>query len=698
MNRNEARVILAGSEVSRTEFVSILQYLGRAVMKGDIHSAREVALRCLARQEHLDADLLAVLRDQLRLLGFYPYLQGFDLPSRAAVDFEFHRAEGIPDVVLHSEQFRVANHLASGESVILSAPTSFGKSLLIEDLVASKRYRNIAIIQPTLALIDETRARLRRYTEFYKLIFTTSQTLGDANLLILTPERFLELSQVPPLDFFVIDEFYKLSLDRDDERANVLNHAFYVLLKHTRRFYLLGPRVAAIPQAFEIDYDCKFVKSSFETVASDVEVFEWISDEQRFEILVTLLERLPEPTLIYCQSPPKAEKYAQKLLSNHRQLQPVANHQDVVSWISRNLHPDWSLSRCLQRGVGYHHGRLPRHLARYLVRAFNEGTIRYLFCTSTLIEGVNTVAKNVVILDSKKGSKKIDFFDFSNISGRSGRMGTYLVGRVFVFMEPPSAKELKVDFPWYTQDKAPDEVLVQLDEGDLKQRSKERLSPFFEHPLLDLQTIRKNSNITPSGQIRLAEYIDEHLSVAHRHLSWTGFPTWGELEYTCRLIWDFLVVKKGKQAGVSSGRSLAYVINRYRSFRTPGPIIRDLMNRTGCSADEAIQECMEQIRVWCEFKFPKLLLALDAIQRKVFSHAGLVSGSYQFFASQVENGFLHHNLAALQEFGIPVQLALKLEAALEDLSDLDKVLTQLRRLNYDKLGLDPFEKRILRDI
>jgi replicative superfamily II helicase len=45
-----------------------------------------------------------------------------------------------------------------------SAPTSFGKSLLIEEIVASKKYKNIIIIQPTLALLDETRKKFQNIT------------------------------------------------------------------------------------------------------------------------------------------------------------------------------------------------------------------------------------------------------------------------------------------------------------------------------------------------------------------------------------------------------------------------------------------------------------------------------------------------------------------------------------------------------
>ncbi len=104
-----------------------------------------------------------------------------------------------------------------GESVVLSAPTSFGKSLVIDALIASGQYRNVAIVVPTIALIDETRRRLSRFSPTYKVITRVSQPLAERNLLVLTQERVLDIEKLPDIDLFVIDEFYKLSPDREGD-------------------------------------------------------------------------------------------------------------------------------------------------------------------------------------------------------------------------------------------------------------------------------------------------------------------------------------------------------------------------------------------------------------------------------------------------------------------------------------------------
>ena len=121
---------------------------------------------------------------------------------------------------------------------MLSAPTSFGKSLLIEEIVASHLYSNIVIVQPTLALLDETRKKLQKYKEQYNIIVSTSQkpSTEKGNLFLFTGERVVDYPYFLRVDFFVIDEFYKLSLDRDDDRAPILNHAFY------KKFQALIPK------------------------------------------------------------------------------------------------------------------------------------------------------------------------------------------------------------------------------------------------------------------------------------------------------------------------------------------------------------------------------------------------------------------------------------------------------------------------
>jgi len=169
------------------------------------------------------------------------------IPDQIA--FELHRPR--PDgqnIIFHREQAEVYRSLLAGNSIVLSAPTSFGKSLLVDALVATEQYNNLLIVVPTVALIDETRQRLaRKFRDKYKIITHAFQKAGTRNLYVLTQERALE--RLPSgIDLLVIDEFYKLSPSQnaDDIRWNLLNQLFYRYVKRGTQFYMLGPSVRGL--------------------------------------------------------------------------------------------------------------------------------------------------------------------------------------------------------------------------------------------------------------------------------------------------------------------------------------------------------------------------------------------------------------------------------------------------------------------
>ena len=121
--------------------------------------------------EDVPSTLKPMWEDLIEAVGFYPYIEKYkmtltDLDAR--IRQEYHRSEYIFDKTLHSKQKELSDLILSKQNVVVSAPTSFGKSLLIEEIVASGIYTNIVIIQPTLALLDETRIKLKRYFDQYK--------------------------------------------------------------------------------------------------------------------------------------------------------------------------------------------------------------------------------------------------------------------------------------------------------------------------------------------------------------------------------------------------------------------------------------------------------------------------------------------------------------------------------------------------
>ena len=189
-------------------------------------------------------DTKEIWSDLIEVAGFYPYIskeESIQVKSTSAkIRTEFYRSSNLDGKYLHEEQKNILDIIKSGRNLIVSAPTSFGKSLLIEEIISSKKYNNIVIIQPTLALLDETRIKLKKYQNHYKIIVRTNQkqAIDKGNIFLLTAERVMEYKDLPKIDYFILDEFYKISARRDDERSDALNNSINLLLnKHKSKFY-----------------------------------------------------------------------------------------------------------------------------------------------------------------------------------------------------------------------------------------------------------------------------------------------------------------------------------------------------------------------------------------------------------------------------------------------------------------------------
>jgi replicative superfamily II helicase len=335
------------------------------------------------------------------------------------------------------------------------------------------------IIVPTIALIDETRRRLSRFRDSYKIITHSTQTLGGRNVFVVTQERVLELKGLEKVDFFVLDEFYKLNPNRDeDSRCSLLNQVLYRLIKKGTQFYMLGPSVRGMAADVERRLGCSVLHKPYSTVVSRTHRID--AGKDRLNALVEVCRRVEGPTIVFCSSPRRASDVARHLTDNGLGA-PNARLNNATNWIAANYHPDWHFVRALARGVAVHHGRIPRALAQYVVRSFDGRVVKFLVCTSTLIEGVNTKAKNIVVFDNKIDKSKFDTFTFNNIRGRSGRMFEHFIGHVYLFHDPPQDELPLVDIPAITQDaNAPTSLLIQLDQEDLKDRARERLRRYAE--------------------------------------------------------------------------------------------------------------------------------------------------------------------------------------------------------------------------
>lgn len=387
------------------------------------------------------------------------------------------------DIKLHKYQKEVLNRFDTEQQnrFFLSASTSFGKTFLIYEIVKKMQYKNIALIFPTIALLSENYEKLMTnelYTNFREdfTIHTLSdvENLSEQNIFIYTPERFLSFIDKNiniSLDFVFVDEIYKIdneylidNINEENERDTAYRVALYNLLFKSKDILLVGPYINSPDkndqtknQSFNtfldknrfelIDYNkFEIVNKSYNKIIGNKKHF--IDDELTIDLTGyskrTVGEQLAKITqdikdieqniIIYTKGPGFAEKKANEIIkftSNNSQkseeLIELIEHLESTFKLE-----DWSIIKGLNNKIGIHHGLVPKYIQKEIISLFNKGDIDILISTTTITEGVNTSAKNLLVLNAYKGDKPLKTFDAKNIAGRAGRFLYHYSGRVLI--------------------------------------------------------------------------------------------------------------------------------------------------------------------------------------------------------------------------------------------------------------------------
>lgn len=471
------------------------------------NKARDLIIRALDNID-LFSKNIDILQNLVRKSGLYPYLNKYfsinKIDDKLAIDL--YKSNFKSDFIFHSVQMKIFNLIMDGENVVLSAPTSMGKSAIVDSLIAECKFQTIVIIVPTIALIDETRKRIeKKFHSTYQIIFHSLQDrYRDRAVYILTQERVNERTDLNNVDLFILDEFYKLSYENDDNiRVESLNIAFSKLISISKQFYLIGPYINGINGFDILNRDFVFIPSDFNTVSLNIYEYNINPNnlEEKNKKLLEILSENRDQTIIYCKSQSSISKAIKCLINNlnyeSKNKKLENNISSYISWVSSIFGEDWGYLRALKNGFGIHHGSLPRCIQQKTIELFNNGSLNLLFCTSTLIEGVNTSAKNIIIYDNRNGNSKISKFTHKNISGRAGRMNKYLIGNVFCLETVPSDNFSSqiVDLPLGKQDDStPLNLLAGIQKEHLTEESAHSLSDYWERSVLTRELILNNSS------------------------------------------------------------------------------------------------------------------------------------------------------------------------------------------------------------
>ncbi len=328
-------------------------------------------------------------------------------------------------------QYDALEFLENNDKVIFSAPTSFGKTMIVKEYIFKQKPKNIIYIVPTNALAYELEISFKENDNFsdyliYDKLLSDSTIENKKMFFIGTQEKFLELDQslLGEIDLFVIDEAYKLQESIDNVRSYKLSETFlnsFVL--NSRKIFLLSPIAEFI--GFE-KYDFLHFDSNFNAVEKNYVLL----DEKNFYDKL-LEEGNKNKTILFCSSPAQINETYYKI-ENHDLKK---NNSSFLTQLKQDIHPEWIVAKLLEQGILVHHGQMPKYIQNKMINLFNHD-IEYniLFGTNSISEGINTVTKNLFIHPENTVSDKLLL---KNTIGRAGRLGKYPIGYIF------STKELE---------------------------------------------------------------------------------------------------------------------------------------------------------------------------------------------------------------------------------------------------------------
>ena len=667
------------------------------------NEARQELIKLLDYHNTNDLDYNPLVNHLIRETGLFPYLEPntSNWQERFIYNaFKVDVGEEKP-LTLHREQSFLLKRLLEGKNIAVSAPTSFGKSFVIDAYIKIKKPKNVLIIVPTLALTDETRRRLyRKFAHEYKIITTSDVELSDKNIFIFPQERAMNyINIVETFDIMIVDEFYKASSKFDKERSPSLIRAMIRLGAKSNQKYYLAPNITSIDKN-PFTEDMEFIRLDFNTVFLEKhELYSQISNnEEKSEKLLGILSDNRGKSLIYAGTYSNIDSLTILFLDTYG---PVKNEllEMFAEWLSKNYDVNWSLTKLITREIGVHNGRLHRSLSQIQVKLFEEETgIRNLISTSSIIEGVNTSAENVIIWRNRKGNAKLDDFTYKNIIGRGGRMFKHFIGKIYILEQPPVEGQTQLDIPF------PDEILGDLDdtkyEGLLTKEQVAKLKIYNDEmgELLGVQIYDElkaesafqssNSELIKTIAIDLTSNPDE----------WNGLYYLNEFKPEN---WDRLLYKviKLQPGNWDSGYKTFVEFIKIMAYNWSKPVPELLKELE--DYDIGIDKFFLLERN-VTYKFSALLNDLNTLQKRI-----LKDKQYDIskFIKWCSHAFLPKVVFQLEEYGLPRMISKKLHesnvidfynneltihSVVEQLNEIGKEMT-IERTN----NLDEFDKYIL---
>ena len=373
------------------------------------------------------------------------------------------------------------NAIENNYSVVVSAPTGSGKTLIAEYIIDKHRDDDKRIIYtaPIKALSNQKyRDFSKEYGEDKVGLMTGDIVINPhAKILIMTTEvyRNMAVSQDEELNnvaYVIFDEIHYIN---DPERGYVWEESIIYSTEKVR-FLCLS---ATIPNAVEFSnwiqaikkHEVKTIKATKRNVPLEKSFYD-------YELGLTTLEKIKRAK----QIPTVQRSHGRKRW--RRKRDPKPNHAELIQLLgkdktpclffhfSRNLCQENALElskknlfarnpeiiefvheklrnapydinklkstqilkQTLQQGIGFHHAGLLPILKEIVEELFTAGKINVLYVTETFAVGINMPAKTVCFYSLRKydgrSFRNLNTKEFFQIAGRAGRRGIDKIGYV----------------------------------------------------------------------------------------------------------------------------------------------------------------------------------------------------------------------------------------------------------------------------
>lgn len=664
--------------------------------------ARSKVINLLDKLQRDRNEYTPLVNHVIREVGLFPYIDPKTALWEDQVVVEAFKANVGDDapITLHSAQSHVLKRLLLGENIAVSAPTSFGKSFIVDAFIAIRKPENVIIIVPTIALADETRRRIEhKFSHYYKIITTTDATIAERNIFIFPQERsFAYLGKLSKIDMLIVDEFYKASSMFDDDRSSSLLSAIIELGKISRQKYYLAPNIHNIADNV-FTQGMQFMRlTDFKTVITKAaRTYEKRKngeniDEFKKKHLVNILQNNKSKTLIYAGSYSNINKVS-GILADNLSKKETSLLNNFKEWLTINYGKSFSLCQLSERGIGVHNGKMHRALSQIQVKLFecNDG-LDTIISTSSIIEGVNTQAEQVIVWSNKNGSHKFDYFTYRNIIGRAGRMFKYFVGKVYLLEEPPVQENttLTIDFPA--------DVTESLDSEDpgieINQEQNDHIKEYesFMSDALGTEnfTQLRKMPIFKSFDQRLLKLLIEKLK---------NDPHWPKdysaLATTNTYNWREPILDVVNLLGDNMAKLIKIAI-----WKMPDNWTRSIADIYSGLTDISYEDLFSAER-YLSYNLCSTLSMINLLKKSY----NPTSPDISLFIGKAANAFLPKLVYQLEEYGMPRMISRKIQDSglinLEDDSvEISDIITQFNCIGKDKLisnlnNLLPFDKFII---